>query len=81
MEIVFTKRASKDFFSLTPQLKTQMRKQLAYLQENLRHPSLDAKKYGGADSLWQGRVNRDDRFYFRIVDDEYHIAMIIPHPK
>jgi len=31
--------------------------------------------------VWQGRVNRDYRFYFRIVDDTCRILMIIPHPK
>lgn len=81
MEIIFTKRARKDFADLSPQLKAQARKQLALLQQNLRHPSLAAKKYGGADDLWQGRVNRDYRFYFRVIDDTYLILMIIPHPK
>ena len=81
MEIIFTKRARKDFADLSPQLKAQARKQLALLQQNLRHPSLDAKKYGDADDIWQGRVNRDYRFYFRIIDDAYRILMIIPHPK
>ena len=81
MEIVFAKRARKDFADLTPQLKTHVRKQMAFLRVNLRHPSLDAKKYGGTDDVWQGRVNRDYRFYFRIIDDTYRILMIIPHPK
>ncbi len=81
MDIEFTRQARKDFAALTPQLKAQVRKQLALLQENLRHPSLDAKKYGGADDLWQGRVNRSYRFYFRITSDTYRILMIIPHPK
>lgn len=81
MEIIFAKRARKDFADLSPQLKAQARKQLALLQQNLRHPSLDAKKYGSADDLWQGRVNRDYRFYFRIIDDTYRILTIIPHPK
>jgi len=81
MEIVFTRRARKDFAGLSPQLKAQMRKQLALLQSDFRHPSIDAKKYGGVDDIWQGRVNRDYRFYFNIIDDAYHILTIIPHPK
>lgn len=81
MEIIFTKRARKDFADLSPQLKAHVRKQLALLQQNLRHPSLDAKKYRGTDDIWQGRVNRDYRFYFRIIDDTCHVLMIIPHPK
>ena len=81
MKIVFTKRARKDFADLPPRLKTLLRKQLGFLQSDLRHPSLDAKKYGGADDVWQGRVNRDYRFYFYIDNDTYQIIMIIPHPK
>ena len=81
MDVVFTRRAQKDFAGLSPQLKAQMRKQLVLLQSDLRHPSIDAKKYGGVDDIWQGRVNRDYRFYFHIIDDAYHILTIIPHPK
>ena len=51
------------------------------LIENLNHPSLRAKKYGGTDDIWQARVNRNWRFYFRIVGDTYVIVEIIPHPK
>ena len=62
MKIVFLQRAAKDFAGLDPRLKALVRKQLAFLADNIRHPSLDAKKYGGTDDVWQGRVNRDYRF-------------------
>ena len=81
MQIALTRRADKDYQALTRQLQRQVEKQLMLLVGNLRHPSLDAKKYGGTDDVWQGRVNRDYRFYFRIIDDTYRILMIIPHPK
>ena len=50
---------------------------------NLLHPSLHAKKYDEANDIWQARVNRDWRFYlyFKIEDDAYIIAAIVPHPK
>ncbi len=81
MQIELTRRADKEYHRLAPQLRRRVDKQLALLQENLRHPSIDAKKYGGADDVWQGRVNRAYRFYFRIIDDTYRILMIVPHPK
>jgi hypothetical protein len=56
-------------------------KQLDFLRQNLRHPSIQAKKYGGTDDVWQGRVNRDYRFYFHITEATYDIIAIIPHPK
>lgn len=33
-------------------------KQLRFLEDNLLHPSLHAKKYDEAADLWQARVNR-----------------------
>ena len=56
-------------------------KQINFLVQNLQHPSLHAKKYDEANDRWQARVNRDWRFYFKIVDDTYHILKLIPHPK
>jgi mRNA-degrading endonuclease RelE of RelBE toxin-antitoxin system len=56
-------------------------KQIAFLEQNLHHPSLRAKKYDEARDRWQARVNRDWRFYFTIIDDTYHILKLIPHPK
>ena len=56
-------------------------KQVNLLQENLRHPSLRAKKYNEAENRWQARVNKEWRFYFLIVSDTYRILKLIPHPK
>ena len=56
-------------------------KQVNLLQENLRHPSLRAKKYNEAENRWQARVNKDWRFYFIIVSDTYRILKLIPHRK
>ena len=56
-------------------------KQTKMLQQNLRHPSLRAKKYDEANDRWQARVNKDWRFYFEIEDDIYFITELIPHPK
>jgi hypothetical protein len=39
------------------------------------------EKYEGADDLWQARVNRDWRFYFRIIGDKYCLVDITSHPK
>jgi mRNA-degrading endonuclease RelE of RelBE toxin-antitoxin system len=56
-------------------------KQIKFLEQNLLHPSLHAKKYDESKDLWQARVNKDWRFYFTIADDTYRIEKIIPHPK
>jgi plasmid maintenance system killer protein len=56
-------------------------KQANFLQHDLHHPSLRAKKYDESRDLWQARVNKDWRFYFTITDDTYRIEKVIPHPK
>ena len=81
MDLEFTARARKDLDTLDPNTKAQARKQLALLRSNLRHPSLQTKKYDERNDVWQGRVNRSYRFYFRIIGNRYRILMVIPHPK
>jgi len=56
-------------------------KQAGFLLSSLHHPSLRAKKYEGADDVWQARVNRDWPFYFKIIDDKYYLVDITAHPK
>jgi mRNA-degrading endonuclease RelE of RelBE toxin-antitoxin system len=56
-------------------------KQLRFLASNLQHPSLHAKKYDEAKDRWQARVNKNWRFYFKIVSDTYIITDVVSHPK
>jgi hypothetical protein len=81
MLIEFTCHADKDYSRPPKVTQRQVDKQLALLQQNVRHPSIDSKKYGGTDDVWQGRVNRNYRFYFRNIGDTCRILTIIPHPK
>ena len=81
MTVRFTERADKDYAALSANVRKAFRKQLAFLMENPRHPSLRAKKLEGHDELWQARVNRGWRFYFKIKGDEYAIIGIVAHPK
>jgi hypothetical protein len=67
--------------SAPPAVRRAFFKQARFLERNLNHPSLRAKKFDENTNLWQARVNRDWRFYFTIVDDTYRIEKIIPHPK
>ena len=80
MRIVHTQTASKAFDKAPEAVKKAFLKQGAFLKENLLHPSLHAKKYNEAEGKWQARVNKDWRFYFKIVGDAYIILDIIPHP-
>jgi mRNA interferase RelE/StbE len=81
MKRQLTAAAVKDYRDAPPAIQKAFDKQVKLLLENLRHPSLRAKKYDERRNVWQARVNRDWRFYFVIISDTYLILNIIPHPK
>ncbi len=81
MKLRFTERADKDYADLPVAVRKAFAKQLRFLLVNLRHPSLHAKKYSENMDVWQGRVTRGWRFYFKIEGEEYVILSIIAHPK
>jgi mRNA interferase RelE/StbE len=64
-----------------PHIQKLFQKQAALLLQNMRHPSLRAKKYDEAQDIWQARVSGDWRFYFRIEGDIYYLLNIRSHPK
>lgn len=81
MKVVLTDPAAIAIADAPPAVRKAFHKQLAFLERDLRHPSLRAKKYDEAGDRWQARVNKNWRFYFKIVDDEYHILDVVSHPK
>ncbi len=80
MKLRFTEKAGRDYASLPGNIRKAFGKQLGFLLMNLGHPSLHAKKYSERLDVWQGRVTRGWRFYFKIEGDEYVILSITPHP-
>ena len=81
MRLVLSPQAAKQYQELDRKLQALVDKQFKLLLDNLRHPSLKAKKYDEARDIWQGRVNRDYRFFFRIRGNVYDILAITKHPK
>lgn len=81
MKSVFSKQAKLDFRSLPANIRKRAEKQLKLLEQDLRHPSIRAKKYDASRDIWQGRVTQSYRFYFQIIEDVYRILRIIEHPK
>jgi mRNA-degrading endonuclease RelE of RelBE toxin-antitoxin system len=73
MKLRFTEKADRDYAGLPDIIRKAFGKQLRFLLTNRGHPSLHAKKYSEALDVWQDRVTRDWRFYFKIA--------IVPHPK
>ena len=80
-KVVYSDRAIEALRAAPNATQRAFEKQLRFLVGNLHHPSLRAKKYDEGRDLWQARVNRNWRFYFRIVGDTYIITDVMAHPK
>jgi mRNA interferase RelE/StbE len=76
MKLRLSAKAEKDYRGFDGKLKDRIDKQFNFLLSDVRHPSLHAKKYDESKDVWQGRIDRNYRFYFTIEGDT-----IIPHPK
>lgn len=81
MKFSLTVKALREYNSLSNSLQARVDKQLNLLIHNLRHPSLRAKKYDESNNVWQARVTKGYRFYFRIEGDTYRIITITPHSR
>ncbi len=81
MKTHFTERAMNDFVALPAKLQTLTKKQLNLLLQDLRYPSLRTKKYDESQDIWQARISRGWRLYFKIEGDTYIILTIKKHPK
>ena len=81
MLISLTEDATRQYNKLPITIQRKADRQFERLQEDLRHPSLHAKKYQGVDDVWQARIDRSWRFYFHIIEPDYVIISVIKHPK
>ncbi len=81
MRFRHTQRSREQVSSAPRHVQNALDKQLRFLVEDLRHPSLRAKKYDEANDIWQARITQGWRFYFQIQGDTYVILAVIAHPK
>jgi hypothetical protein len=81
MKLQYTNTALQAINDLPTPVRKAFYKQAGFLLQDLHHPSLSAKKYGGTADRWQARVNKSWRFYFKIIGDAYVVQDITPHPK
>jgi len=81
MRIDYTERFRRSYADAPLEIRQALDRRIALLTNNLRHPSLRAKKYDEARGIWQARVNKDWRFYFTIEGDTYYLIEVMPHPK
>ena len=81
MHAFYTHRFLEAYANAPVHVRKAADRRITLLVENLRHPSLRAKKYDEARDLWQARVNGGWRLYFRIEGNTYILDSIRPHPK
>jgi mRNA-degrading endonuclease RelE of RelBE toxin-antitoxin system len=81
MRLRYTERFRKSYDDASPAIQQAFDRKAVFLEQNLTHPSLHAKKYDEHRGIWQARVNNDWRFYFSIIDDCYQLLDIMKHPK
>lgn len=81
MKVEFSAQFEKEYARVPLYVRRAFDKKLPFLIKNLRHPSLRAKKYDESRDIWQARITKNYRFYFRIDKDIYKIISIVPHPK
>ena len=56
MNLRYHPRIAEQLADAPPSVRKAFDKQVGLLAENLRHPSLRAKKYDEANDIWQARV-------------------------
>lgn len=71
----------RKYKSFSIEVQKAFEKQVVFLLQDIRHPSLHAKKYDETQDIWQARVTKGIRFYFQIVGDTYRLLNIKKHPK
>lgn len=81
MRIRRADRFLRSYTDAPAEIQRAVDRKIAFLLQNLRHPSLRTKKYDEARDIWQARITGDWRFYFRIQGDTYILLDMIPHPK
>lgn len=79
MKVIVSKQAEKDFQSLPTSIKKKVIKQLRFLAQDLRYPSLRAKKLSGGQDRWEARIDYQYRFTFQIEEEMIIIRKIGPH--
>ncbi|MDO8664417.1 MAG: hypothetical protein Q7K44_02620 [Candidatus Liptonbacteria bacterium] len=79
MKHQFTAKFIRSYHTFPKLIQLKFDKQLHYLLQNIRYPSLHAKKYDEARGIWQARADKGVRFYFLINNDTYILLDIEKH--
>ena len=76
----FSKEFKKEYKKLPLSLQKKFTKQLRFLLENFRHPSLKSRKMSGKN-IYEARLDYRHRFIYTIICEEIWFIAIGPHDK
>lgn len=77
---IFTPKFKRQYKKLPKSIQNKFTKQLQYLVENFRHPSLRARKKAGVEHF-EARIDRHYRFTFSIEGNGITLLTIGPHDE
>ena len=81
-KIRVTRRFLKSFAHMPAAVQEKIKKQIALLAENPRHPSLQTKPIQGAPGIYEARVDADYRMtYERAADDTLVLRVVGKHDE
>ncbi|MCI0521151.1 MAG: type II toxin-antitoxin system mRNA interferase toxin, RelE/StbE family [Chloroflexi bacterium] len=81
-KIKFTRRFLKSFAHLPAEVQDKIKKQIALLATDPRHPSLHTKPIQGARGVYEARVDRGYRItYERAADDTLTLRVVGKHDE
>lgn len=79
MRLVTTDPFERSYKKLPSSIKKKTDKILRFLVNDIRHPSIRAKKIQGAGDIWEGRIDKFHRFTFQIEGDKILLRSIGEH--
>ena len=79
MRLRRTNRFVKDYIDLPTEIKKRTQKALHTLLRDPHYPSLQIKKMGGTQHIWELKVSDSYRITFQISEDTYILRRIGTH--
>jgi mRNA-degrading endonuclease RelE of RelBE toxin-antitoxin system len=76
-KIRLSKRFTKAYLRLPPEIRAKLKKALELLGENPRYPSLQTKSIKGAQGFYEARIDINYRMtYIRLADDTVEMSNV-----
>lgn len=79
MKIRLTETFKGDYRKLPKNIQKKVDKQLIYLMQNPKHPSLKIHRIRGTESFWEFYVDRSYRGIYTLEGDAYVLRYVGPH--